>query len=353
MVNATAAYRRSWRILRRGSRLSGVTILAVLAAGAGPAGTSRAGAINGEGLSVTADCAGTPLPSAAVTANLVKDGFGFTEGPTWVENPGYLLFSDMQPGSGPQNVQPSSIWRFTPPSTFERFITSSGSNGLAVTADGTRIVAATHDQRSVSSFSLADRTRSVVAGSYQGRHFNSPNDVTIATDGTLYFTDPNYQRGNRADEMNGMTGVFRTRDGQVELVDGTLSQPNGIALAPDGTALYVAATATNQVYRYPLGPDGHIGARTQFATFNTPDGVTVDCAGNLYWVSNREGLVHVLAPDGRQLGTISAGPNSTNVAFGGPDRRTLFITSGTPASWSRPANFGIYSVRLNLPGNPY
>jgi gluconolactonase len=330
-----------------------MTILAVLAAGAGPASVAQAGSLRGEGPSATADCSGPPLPSAAVTASLVRDGFSFTEGPTWVGDPGYLLFSDMQPGSGPQNVQPSSIWRFTPPNTFELFITNAGSNGLAVTADGTRIVAATHDQRSVSSFGPPDPTRSVVAGSYQGRHFNSPNDVTIATDGTVYFTDPTYQRGNRADEMNGMTGVFRTRNGQVEMVDGTLSQPNGIALAPGGASLYVAATATNQIFRYPIQPDGRIGARAPFATLNTPDGVTVDCAGNLYWVSNSEGLVHVLAPDGRQLGTISAGRNSTNVAFGGPDRRTLFITSGTPASWSRPANFGIYSVRLNLPGNPY
>jgi len=353
MVDASAAYRRSRRVLRRSSRLSGMTILAVLAAGAGPAGIAAAGATPGAGRPVAADCAGPPLPSAAVTAQLVKDGFAFTEGPTWVKDPGYLLFSDMQPASGPQHVQPSSIWRFTPPNTFERFIAGAGSNGLAVTADGTRIVAGTHDQRSVSSFVLADRTRSVVADGYQGRHFNSPNDVTIATDGTVYFTDPNYQRGNRADELNGMTGVFRIRGGQVELVDGTLSQPNGIALAPDGATLYVAATATNQIYRYHIRPDGQIGGRTQFATLDTPDGVTVDCAGNLYWVSNRAGLVHVFAPDGRRLGTISAGRNSTNVAFGGPDRRTLFITSGTPASRSGPANFGIYSVRLNLPGNPY
>jgi gluconolactonase len=330
-----------------------MTILAVLAAGAGPAGLARAGASHGEDLPGAAVCAGSPLPSAAVTANLVKDGFAFTEGPTWVNDPGYLLFSDMQPGSGSQNVQPSSIWRFTPPNTFERFITIAGSNGLAVTADETRIVAATHDQRSVSSFNLADRTRTVVAGSYQGRHFNSPNDVTIAANGTVYFTDPNYQRGNRADEMTGMTGVFRVREGQVELVDGTLSQPNGIALAPDGATLYVAATAANQIYRYPIGPDGRIGGRTQFASLDTPDGVTVDCAGNLYRASHRQGLVHVFTPDGRQLGTISAGRNSTNVAFGGSDRRTLFITSGTPASGPRPASFGIYSVLLNLPGNPY
>lgn len=334
-------------------RLTAATALALLAAGVGPAGVARAAGPDPQRPATAEDCTGSPLPSSAVTATLVRAGFTFTEGPTWVANPGYLLFSDMQAGSGPQNVQPSTIWRFTPPSTFEPFVTDAGSNGLAVTVDGSRIVAATHDRRNVSSFSLTDRSRATVADTYQGRHFNSPNDVTIAADGTVYFTDPNYQRANRPDEMGGMTGVFRVRNGVVELVDGSLSQPNGIALAPDGTALYVAATTTNQIFRYPVAPDGRIGARTQFATISTPDGVTVDCAGNLYWVSNSEGGVHVFAPDGRQLGVIRAGRNSTNVAFGGPDRRTLFITSGTPATWSQPANFGIYSVRLNLPGNPY
>jgi gluconolactonase len=328
----------------RRTRSAILTIVAVVAGEAGPASTARAG---------IAECEGSPLPSPAVTASLVRDGFHFTEGPTWVADPGYLLFSDMQPGSGPQNVQPSTIWRFTPPDTFEPFLADAGSNGLAVTADGTRIEAATHDQRSVSSYALTDGARSTVAADYQGRHFNSPNDLTIADDGTVYFTDPNYQRGNRADEMNGMTGVFRVRDGKVELIDGTLAQPNGIVLAPDGAALYVAATATNQIFRYPVGTDGSIGTRTLFATLNAPDGATIDCAGNLYWVSNSEGVVHVLAPDGHQLGTISAGRNSTNVAFGGPDGQTLYITSGTPGSFSRPANYGIYSVRLGLPGHPY
>lgn len=294
---------------------------------------------------------GDPLPAPSVNATLVRDGFAFTEGPTWVADPGYLLFSDMQSAAGAQAVQPSSIWRFTPPDAFERYIPDSGSNGLAVTGSGTQIVAATHDQRSVSSFALADRSRTVLAADHLGRHFNSPNDVTIAADGTVYFTDPNYQRGNRADEMAGTTGVFRVRDGQVELIDDTLRQPNGIALSPDGTTLYVA-TAANQIVQYPVLADGGIGPRTVFAVLNGPDGVTVDCAGNLYWASYADGMIHVLAPDGTQLGTVTAGRNTTNAAFGGPDGQTLYITSGTPAG-SGPANFAIYSVRLNIPGSPF
>ncbi|WP_344511369.1 SMP-30/gluconolactonase/LRE family protein [Dactylosporangium maewongense] len=207
---------------------------------------------------------------------------------------------------------------------------------------------ATHDQRGVSAFSLADRSRTTVAADYDGRLFNSPNDLTVAADGTVYFTDPTYQRGNRPDAMNGVTGVYRVRGGRVELVDGGLRQPNGIALAPDGRTLYVAAMGTNQIFRYPVGADGSIGARTLFASMNGPDGVTIDCAGNLYWASNPDGTVQVYAPSGTRLGTITVGRGTTNAAFGGPDGRTLFITSGTPSSGS-----GIFSVRLNLPGNPY
>jgi len=283
-----------------------------------------------------------------MTATLLRGGFSFTEGPAWVANPGYLLFSDLGSPAGAQGVQPSTIWRYTQQGTFEQFIPNAGSNGLAVTADGTRVIAATHDQRSVSAFSLADRSRTTVASAYDGRLFNSPNDLTIAADGTVYFTDPNYQRGNRPDAMGGMTGVFRVRNGQVDLVDGTLRQPNGIALSPDGRTLYVAGMGTNQIFKYAVGSDGSIGARSLFTSMNGPDGVTIDCAGNLYWASNSEGTIHVYAPSGAQLGTIAVGRSTTNAAFGGADGRTLFITSGTPSSGT-----GIYSVRLNLPGNPY
>ncbi|MFB9450463.1 SMP-30/gluconolactonase/LRE family protein [Dactylosporangium vinaceum] len=289
-----------------------------------------------------------PLPAPSMSATLLRGGFAFTEGPTWVANPGYLLFSDLQSATGSEGVQPSNIWRYTPQSTFEQFIPNAGSNGLAVTADGTRIIAATHDQRSVSAYSLADHARTSVAGQYNGKLFNSPNDLTIAADGTVYFTDPNYQRGNRPDAMSGMTGVFRVRNGQVELVDGGLRQPNGIALSPDGRTLYVAAMGTNQIVKYPIGADGTIGARSVFTSINGPDGVTIDCAGNLYWASNPEGTIHVYAPSGAQLGLITVGRATTNAAFGGADGRTLFITSGTPSSGA-----GLYSVRLNLPGNPY
>ncbi|MCE6996239.1 SMP-30/gluconolactonase/LRE family protein [Saccharothrix sp. S26] len=288
---------------------------------------------------------GQPLPSASVTAQLVRGGFNFLEGPTWDQRTGTLFLSNMQNPTGPQGVQPSSVLRFTPPATFETFIANSGSNGLAIAPDGSRLLAATHDNRTVSSYTLPDRVRTTVAANYQGRAFNSPNDLTIGQDGTTYFTDPNFQRGNRADEQGGRTSVFRVRNGVVSLVDDTLSQPNGVVLSPDGKTLYVGGS--NSIVKYAVAADGSTSNRTTFASIRTPDGATIDCAGNLYWASYEEGLVRVFSPSGARLGTISAGRNITNAAFGGPDGRTLYITSGVPGS------FGLYQVRLNVPGNPY
>ncbi|MFC8849160.1 MULTISPECIES: SMP-30/gluconolactonase/LRE family protein [unclassified Micromonospora] len=253
---------------------------------------------------------GPPLPATSVTAANIRGGFSFLEGPVWLADRGYLLVSDMGAATGPERVQPSTIRRFTPPATFDTFLANSGSNGLALSPDGQQLVAATHDQRSVSSYRIDDLARGVIASGYQGRAFNSPNDVAVRSDGVGYFTDPNFQRGGRPDQMGGRTSVFRVSGGQVSLVDDALRQPNGIALSPDGA--------------------------------------TIDCAGNVYWASGSDGLVHVYSPTGTQLGTIRSGSSgTTNVAFGGSDRRTLYVTSG-PTNDS-----GLYSVRLNVPGYPY
>ncbi|MEU4219758.1 SMP-30/gluconolactonase/LRE family protein [Actinoplanes sp. NPDC026623] len=269
------------------------------------------------------------------------------EGPVWIADPGYLLVSDLGTAAGTQQVQPSTIHRLSPPAPAETFVAASGSNGLALSSDGQQIVAATHDNRTVSAFRLSDGARTVVAADYRGRAFNSPNDVTVRAGGVVYFTDPNFQRGRRTDEMGGRTGVFRVVNGQVTLVDNTVRQPNGIALSPDGRKLYVGAYGENRIYAYAVQPDGSIGARTIFAAIGSPDGVTVDCAGNLYWVSHNEGRVHVFSPAGAELATISSGPEATNAAFGGPDRRTLYITAG------RTGIYGIYNIPLGVAGYPY
>jgi gluconolactonase len=291
---------------------------------------------------------GPPLASPTTTASRLIGGRTFLEGPTWVADPGYLLMSDMRAATGPQRVQPSTMLRYTPGSTtVETAIAESGSNGLAVSPDGQSVVAATHDQRSVSRYQLSDLSRQVVAANFQGAAFNSPNDVTIRSDGVIYFTDPDFQRGRRADAMRGRTNVFRVSGGTVSLVDDALREPNGIALSPDGSTLYVGAYGENKIYSYPVRADGSTGTRTLFASIAGPDGGTIDCAGNVYWASGTDGLVHVFSPTGAALGTVASAAGTTNVAFGGTDRQTLFITSG------RTGDSGLYSVHLGVPGYPY
>ncbi len=289
-----------------------------------------------------------PLPSGPHTAALIRDGFTFLEGPAWDSAGGTLLLSHMQNPGGPQGVQSSEILRFRPPATFSTLVPDSGSNGLAVTADGSAVLAATHDNRTLSAFRLSDGARTTVAAGPPGQAFNSPNDLTVAEDGTVYFTDPSFQRGARADEQGGRTRVFRLRDGVVSTVDDTLRMPNGIVLSPDGRTLYVGAFGQNVIVKYAVAADGTLGPRTTFARMPTPDGAAIDCAGNLYWASYQDGLVHVFSPAGQEIGRITAGPHTTNAAFGDADGRTLYITSSSAGG-----TFGLYRIRLLVPGNPY
>jgi gluconolactonase len=222
----------------------------------------------------------------------------------------------------------------------EVFIEQSGSNGLAI--DGSGLVACTHDQQNVSRYSLETRERSVLVSDVQGKHFNSPNDVTVHSDGHIYFTDPDWQIGQRKSET-GVTGVYmRDATGTVSRIDGELPKPNGITLSPDETRLYVGSL-NGEINEYPVAPDGSVGVRRLFAKVDQPDGMAIDCAGNLYVASHGPGQVVVLSKEGELISTIEVGPRTTNAAFGGPDRRTLLITSGT----------GVYSIETKVPGLPY
>jgi gluconolactonase len=334
-------------IWRTSAAVATLLLLAASPAAEAAEAETPAGAPPGVCASGPTDPPPSPLPGTALSATRVQGGFQFLEGPVWLAATGHLLVSDMRAATGPQQVQPSTIHRLAPPAPAETFVAASGSNGLALSADGEQIIAATHDDRTVSAFRLSDGSRTVVAANHQGRAFNSPNDVAVRADGVVYFTDPSFQRGRRSDAMGGRTGVFRVSEGQVTLVDDTLRQPNGIALSPDGRTLYVGAFSENRIYRYAVQPDGSTGDRTVFATVAGPDGVTVDCAGNVYWVSHNQGRVHVFSPAGVELGTITAGQNATNAAFGGVDRRTLFITAG------RTGDYGISAIQLGVPGYPY
>jgi gluconolactonase len=280
-----------------------------------------------------------------VQATLIRDGFVFVEGPVWSQKKGAFFFSEMNfDKEGPQGP-PAKIHQLTlatedAPAQLAVFIEESGSNGLAL--DDSGLVACTHDEQRVALYSLETKARTVLVSDFQGKHFNSPNDVTVHTDGHIYFTDPDWQLGKRVSET-GMTGVYmRNNSGVVTLVDGGLPKPNGITLSPDQTRLYVGSV-NGEIGEYAVAKDGSVGERRLFAEVEQPDGMAIDCAGNLYVASHGPGQVVVLSKEGELISTILVGSRTTNAAFGGPDRTTLLITSGS----------GIYSIETKIPGLPY
>ena len=288
---------------------------------------------------VGVDYSGDVLPAGASRqATLVQGGFGFIEGPVWVPDQGALYFSDMDFSSGDAQGPAATIWRYEPGNPIEAFLENANSNGLALDLDGT-ILACTHDLQTLSNYDPVTTARTPRALQFEGKNFLSTNDLVIRSDGTIYFTDPDWQLGSRDPQLD-MTGVYRaTPDGQVFLINGTLRNPNGIALSPDEGTLYVGS-AESDILAYPVAADGSTGTSAVFASPGASDGMAVDCAGNLYVTS---GAVVVYSPAGAELERITTADNPSNAAFGGADRRTLFITAGQ----------GLYSIELQVPGFPY
>jgi gluconolactonase len=289
---------------------------------------------------------GDPLPPEGQrTAAIVpgsQAGFVFLEGPLWLADQGVLLFTDMDFGSANSNLgPPARIRKLTPPSAFSVFAEMGNSNGLALDLEGD-VLACSHDVQSLSRFDATTAMRTpLTALRYDGKRFNSPNDLTVRSDGTIYFTDPDYQLPPR-DSETGATNVYRvTPAGVVHLVIGTLDKPNGIALSPDERTLYVGSTSS-MILKFPVNADGSLGdSSLHVDTGGGSDGFAIDCAGNLYTTGG--GQVQVWKANGDPLGAISVPQGPSNAAFGGAERKTLFITART----------ALYSIELNVPGLPY
>lgn len=270
-------------------------------------------------------------------ANTTRTEPGLFEGPVWLNNA--LYYSDFTFAEG----FPSRIQRLTNDNLVETFIEDSGSNGLAIDADG-YLIAGTHNTKSLSRFDPVTGARSKIVGSYEGNVFNSPNDLTEAADGTIYFTDPSFQR-SAAPGGQDKTNVFRVApDGSVSVVDDTIQNPNGISLSPAEDVLYVAGGGEQGFIRaYPI-VDGVPGeGKNLVENVAVPDGMAIDCLGNIYATEHTLQRVRVFSPDGEHLATIKVDANITNAAFGGPERKTLYLT-GAGAIWS---------VDLDVPGLPY
>jgi gluconolactonase len=285
---------------------------------------------------------GSPLPadSADRVATPIQRNFGFIEGPVWLAATSTLLFSDMNFGGGNASGPPSQIRSLVVSGagdTFGVFVAQSGSNGLALSNDG-RVLAATHDVQSLSYFDAGTGDRTDWPLRVDGLRFNSPNDLVVRSDGNVYFTDPSWQLGTRSSET-GVEGFYRVSPaGVVTRIPVTPARPNGVTLSPDERTLYVGGQSGG-IFAIPLDADGSPDTPVPFADGST-DGMTVDCAGNVYVTS---GDVVVFDPSGTELGRITLDRSPSNVAFGGDDARTLFITGGNT----------LFRIRLDVPGTPY
>jgi gluconolactonase len=257
----------------------------------------------------------------------------FLEGPQWRQTEGDWLFT---------NIEGTTIYRYVPGGVVTTFLTPSGkANGLALEASGT-LLAAEHEGRRLSR--ITGTTVTAVAERFEGKRFNSPNDVVAAADGTIYFTDPPYGLVGPAElDFNGVFRVAPNGAVTAEHRGAALARPNGIALAPDGKKLYVAFSDNGEVLGFPVLADGALGTPARAAlTSGGADGMAIDGDGNLF-VTSTSGI-EAFAPDGTKWGAITllgtVPPKPTNCAFGGADRKTLLIT--TPKA--------LYQVVLMFPG---
>jgi gluconolactonase len=214
-------------------------------------------------------------------------------------------------------------------------------NGHTVDAEG-RLIACEHRGRAVSRIEH-DGSRKVLASHYDGKRFNSPNDVVVKSDGSIWFTDPSYgidseYEGDASKSEIGARNVYRIGpDGKIKLMIADMVQPNGLAFSPDESILYVADTGithvpdcTPKIRAYPVKKDGKsLGKGRDFVTCDVGlfDGFRLDMNGNI-WSSAGDG-VHCYAPDGTMLGKILIDEVVANLTFGGPKRNRLFICATT------------------------
>lgn len=261
-------------------------------------------------------------------------GFQFTEGPVWMAD-GYLLFSD---------IPASRIYEWTPHGKVEVWREPSGqSNGLTTDRQG-RLVACEHGNRRVSRTEL-DGTVVSLAGRYQGGRLNSPNDVVVKSDGSIYFTDPPYaiKPEEREQPWNGVYRILP--DGTLELLADDFDRPNGLAFSPDESTLYVDDSPRRHLRAFDVRSDGTLTNSRVIADMDhpqpgSPDGMKIDVEGHLY-VTGAIG-VWVFEPDGTPLGMVVPPEKPSNCAWGDADRKTLYITART----------SIYRVRVKVPGMP-
>ena len=276
------------------------------------------------------------VPKDAVVEK-VADGFHFTEGPLW-SKAGFLVFSDI-PGDNIVKIAWDKSGKLQQ-GVYRKV--SGNSTGLTYDKEG-RLIACEHGNRRVTR-EEKDGTITVLASHFEGKRLNSPNDIVVKSDGSVYFTDPPYGCPDPQREIK-FQGVFRiSPDGRLTLLAEDFDRPNGLAFSPDEKTLYIADSSSRAHIRaFDVKPDGTLANGRVFIEMKigepgAPDGMKVDRKGNL-WATGQGG-VWVIDPKGTLLGIIRAPEIPANCAWGEKDGKTLYMTART----------GLYRIRTNAKG---
>ncbi len=280
----------------------------------------------------------------------IAAGLAFTEGPIWMDD--HLLFSDLpnnricrwhDTGHGVE----LATWRYPSGGALDdpRPIGQPGSNGLTLDRQR-RLIACEHGNRRVTRTEI-NGSISVLADRYEGKKLNSPNDAIVRSDGTIFFSDPPYGLPNQGDgREQDVNGFYRIDpNGRVVRIVEDFDRPNGLALSPDESTIYLADTRRRHLRAFDVSPEGDLSNGRLFLDMEHPeaggpDGLKVDIEGNIY-VTGPLG-VWVASSTGTLLGIIRTPERPANCGFGETDWRTLFIT----------AREKVYRIRVEIPGIP-
>lgn len=269
-------------------------------------------------------------------------GFDFTEGPAWHPREKHLIFSDMPGDHMRRWTEKDGVTTFRRPANM--------ANGNTYDARG-RLITCEHSTSRVTRTEL-DGSITVLATEWQGKQLNSPNDVIVAADGSIYFTDPSFGRmeyyGVAREQDLDFRGVFRVIPDapgghEIQLLASDFEQPNGLIFSADGKTLLINDTARAHIRAFDVSADGSIGNSRLWAEVSgegdgLADGMKYDSAGNLYCTG--PGGIHLFDGEGQHLGVIKVPQSAANFAFGDDDLRSIFITAST----------SLYRVRVKVPG---
>jgi gluconolactonase len=313
------------------------------------------------GFSIAACAAAPPAPTKMVDAKIdrwdpamdaivpkdwkiekLADGFMWAEGPVWVKSGNFLMFTDV-PGN--------KMWKWSAKGGLVKFLDPSGAaapdpavwreagaNGLAL-YDAKTLLYADTGNRVIQTLDLATRKKTAVATNYDGKKFSSPNDVIRMKNGVMFFTDPPYgfKKFDAAPEKEQpFNGVYRrAADGTVSVIEKELVRPNGVALSPDESILYVTQSEPTKaiINAYSLDKSGNVTGKKLFLDVTDlvsdsapglPDGMTVAADGTVF--TSGPGGILVISKDGKRLGRINDGKPTANCKFG-DDGKSLYLTS--------------------------